>query len=71
MIKHVTTFQGGTERNALAPKCPTGRWQYDFSSDHLNLRPIVGENYPLRYQISDLTAPKKTIYFYFSHAAKK
>jgi len=35
-------LQGGTERNALAPKCPTGRWQYDFSSDHLNLRPIVG-----------------------------
>jgi len=31
-------LQGG----AQAQKCPTLRSQYDFSSDHLNLRPIIG-----------------------------
>ena len=45
MITYVTTFQGSTERNAPAPKCPTFRSQYDFSSEDLNLRPIIGEDY--------------------------
>jgi len=35
-------MQGSTERNAPAPKCPTFRSQYDFSSEDLNLRPIIG-----------------------------
>jgi len=28
--------------SALRPKCPPFRTQYDFSSNHLNLRPIIG-----------------------------
>ena len=55
MMKYVTTFQGGTARNALAPKCSTEEnLQYDFSSNDLNLRPIIGEDYPYIKEYSSI-----------------